>query len=84
MKRTPNEILAVLDFAQEILDKDSHNAFDLRGLLWEVIADVIDSAALAANQAVLDAGLAPIVADALADEVAMTTNNYVANNYGDD
>lgn len=89
-KRTPAEILAVIDFAQEILDKDNHNAFDLRALLWEVIEDVADSARLASYNAVaawkvhIAADDILGVADCVAEEVMTTVNDYVGNHYGDD
>lgn len=50
--------------------------------LWLVIADIADSAAMAAEQVVKDCGLSAIVADAIKNEVRKTTLDYAVNHYG--
>lgn len=77
-RRTPDEILTVLDQAQSVLDEHGCCAapgeFDLRDLLWEVINDVSASYELA---------LLPLVGQDLTGEVNNTVYDYLANNYGD-
>lgn len=78
----------MLDEAQRYLDGIIPDAFDLRGLLWEVLGDVLDSIRLAetnpnANRKVCPDGTyadfwknPPSVHDILAD--------YLGDNYGDE
>lgn len=90
--RRPDEILAILDSAQEHLDEcRGKHVYDLRSLLWEVIEDVIDSARLAAYNAVMNYdGVPPhhvdstVMGDCVAEEVVGTVTDYVTNHYGDD
>lgn len=74
MNRPPNELLTVLDMAQDQLDEHCAGAFDLRSLLWEVLNDVLDSIQLAECQ---QEGNPP-------DSIHDTVRDYITNHYGDD
>lgn len=94
-KRTPDEIMAVIDQAQERLGED----FDLPSLVWEIIGDVIDSAELATMNAVvahmgdgnswrcLGGVFGPEgvkqISQGIAYDAQGTIRDYVANHYGD-
>ena len=68
VQRTPDELLAVLDQAQERLGKD----FDLRDLMWEIFTDL---------QLTLDAIAEMVETPA---EVILSFEDYLVNHYGDD
>lgn len=74
--RTPTEILAVVDEAQGRLGDD----FDLRGLIWEVIADLMDSMRLALNAAA-DLGS---LDRPLVERLVAVVDDYTVNAWGDD
>lgn len=94
LKRKPDEILAVFDQAQDVLDHPQDHdgieagSFNLRDLLWEVLHDVLDSIALAetdpnhARPKLPDGTYADFWKSP--PSVYQTVEDYLGNNYGDD
>lgn len=74
MARTPDEILTDID----TVAATSVDGPDLRNLMWEVIEDVRSSLRLA-----IDNTQEPLT-DGQKQEIWLTIEDYVVNNYGDD
>jgi hypothetical protein len=87
--RTPDQILRVLDQAQDCLNDDlyvsSDAPFNLRDLMWEIIDDVRDSYHLALSTPdVENAGSPTFVEPNRRENILRTVDDYLANHYGDD
>jgi len=88
---TPNELCRRFDLAIADDEASGLTPNDVPGIVFDIIADVIDSARLAAYEAVLKL-LTPEmgpgdpmlgIADCVAEEVLLTVNDYVGNHYGE-
>lgn len=90
--RHPDEILKVLDTAQERLDALTPQYFagediNLRDLMWEVIEDVMDSYNKSFVASVAAAHPAHKIRNYLQNEFEaanVVVSDYLANHYGDD
>lgn len=66
--RHPDEIMSIVDQAQRLLG----NEFNLRDLIWEILADVMDSLELAISEADYND---------LLSSVLVTMEDYLSNHY---
>lgn len=69
--RYPDELLVILDQAQEIVGEE----FDLRDLVWEMFCDVLYTVQMAAET---------YLSTDYADKVTQEVEDYLTNQYGDD